>query len=147
MAPWGLDQVRLGGGCPYLALTHLPHSCLGWSPSLPAVGPIYLWLHCRSHWGVLGVPLGSPGDLLNKWLKPKTATKEDICDQILLEQFITDFEEGTQRWVRCHCPKSSCEALQLAEDFNMAQGETHQDREHMKLRYHAFLAKGLWKII
>uniref|UniRef100_A0A7M4FFH6 SCAN box domain-containing protein n=1 Tax=Crocodylus porosus TaxID=8502 RepID=A0A7M4FFH6_CROPO len=67
-------------------------------------------------------------DLLNKWLKPETATKEDVCDQILLEQCITNLEEDAQRWVRCQCPKSSHEALQLAEDFDMAQGETHRDR-------------------
>uniref|UniRef100_A0A7M4EUD6 CCHC-type domain-containing protein n=1 Tax=Crocodylus porosus TaxID=8502 RepID=A0A7M4EUD6_CROPO len=50
-------------------------------------------------------------DLLNKWLRPEATLKKESCDQILLEQFITDLEEDTQKWVRCHCPTSSREAL------------------------------------
>uniref|UniRef100_A0A7M4EAI7 SCAN box domain-containing protein n=1 Tax=Crocodylus porosus TaxID=8502 RepID=A0A7M4EAI7_CROPO len=67
-------------------------------------------------------------DLTNKWLQPEATSKEGICDQILLEQFMADLDEDTQRWVRCHCPTSSLEALQLAEHFDMAQGEMRRER-------------------
>uniref|UniRef100_A0A7M4FRQ8 SCAN box domain-containing protein n=1 Tax=Crocodylus porosus TaxID=8502 RepID=A0A7M4FRQ8_CROPO len=70
----------------------------------------------------------SLGDLMNKWLRPEAVSKEDICDQILLEQFLTDLDEDTQKWVRCHCPTSSQEALQVAEQFDMAQGDLCRDK-------------------
>uniref|UniRef100_A0A7M4FGW5 SCAN box domain-containing protein n=1 Tax=Crocodylus porosus TaxID=8502 RepID=A0A7M4FGW5_CROPO len=54
-------------------------------------------------------------DLLNKWLRPELLSKEQVYDQILLEQFINDLEEDTQR-----------ESLQLAEQFNTAQGSCRQ---------------------
>uniref|UniRef100_A0A7M4EAT5 SCAN box domain-containing protein n=1 Tax=Crocodylus porosus TaxID=8502 RepID=A0A7M4EAT5_CROPO len=38
-------------------------------------------------------------DELNKWLRPKSASKEEICDQILLEQFAMDLDEENQQWV------------------------------------------------
>uniref|UniRef100_A0A7M4FVI7 SCAN box domain-containing protein n=1 Tax=Crocodylus porosus TaxID=8502 RepID=A0A7M4FVI7_CROPO len=62
-------------------------------------------------------------DLLARWLRPEVASKEQIVDQILMEQFINDLEEETRKWVRCHCPASSREALQWAEQFDAAQGE------------------------
>uniref|UniRef100_A0A7M4EE19 SCAN box domain-containing protein n=1 Tax=Crocodylus porosus TaxID=8502 RepID=A0A7M4EE19_CROPO len=67
-------------------------------------------------------------DLLNKWLRPELLSKEQVYEQILLEQFINDLEEDTQRWVKCHCPTSSREALQLAEQFDTAQGGRRQVR-------------------
>uniref|UniRef100_A0A7M4ES20 SCAN box domain-containing protein n=1 Tax=Crocodylus porosus TaxID=8502 RepID=A0A7M4ES20_CROPO len=62
-------------------------------------------------------------DLLGKWLRPEIASKEQIIDQVLMEQLINDLEEGTRNWVRCHCPTSSREALQWAEQFDATQGE------------------------
>lgn len=50
-------------------------------------------------------------------------SKVNICDQILLEQFLLDLDENTQRWVRCHHPESLVEALRLEENFDSAQGE------------------------
>uniref|UniRef100_A0A7M4E0L9 SCAN box domain-containing protein n=1 Tax=Crocodylus porosus TaxID=8502 RepID=A0A7M4E0L9_CROPO len=52
-------------------------------------------------------------DELNKWLRPEWTSKEEICDKILLEQFISALDEDTQKWVKCHCPTSSKEALRL----------------------------------
>uniref|UniRef100_A0A7M4EMU8 CCHC-type domain-containing protein n=1 Tax=Crocodylus porosus TaxID=8502 RepID=A0A7M4EMU8_CROPO len=66
-------------------------------------------------------------DLLNKWPRPELLSREQVCDQIL-EQFINDLKEDTQRWVKCHCPTSSREALQLAEQFDTAQGGWRQGR-------------------
>uniref|UniRef100_A0A7M4F1R7 SCAN box domain-containing protein n=1 Tax=Crocodylus porosus TaxID=8502 RepID=A0A7M4F1R7_CROPO len=66
-------------------------------------------------------------DLFDKWLRPQEVSKVDLCDQILLEQFLMDLDHGTQWWVRCHCPKSSAGALRLAEDYDSAQGEGDQE--------------------
>uniref|UniRef100_A0A7M4E2S0 SCAN box domain-containing protein n=1 Tax=Crocodylus porosus TaxID=8502 RepID=A0A7M4E2S0_CROPO len=41
-------------------------------------------------------------DLMNKWLRLEATSKEEICDKILLEQFIADLDEDTQKQVRCH---------------------------------------------
>lgn len=65
-------------------------------------------------------------DLLEKWLKPQEASKVELCDQILLEQFLVDLDENTQRLVWCLHLKWSAEALQLAEDFDSAQMEGNQ---------------------
>ncbi|KYO39151.1 hypothetical protein Y1Q_0004800 [Alligator mississippiensis] len=62
-------------------------------------------------------------DLASKWLEPVESFKSEICDKILLEQFLNDLEEETQKWVHCHRPGSSAEALQLAENFSTALGE------------------------
>uniref|UniRef100_A0A7M4EXK3 SCAN box domain-containing protein n=1 Tax=Crocodylus porosus TaxID=8502 RepID=A0A7M4EXK3_CROPO len=62
-------------------------------------------------------------DLLSKWLRPESTSKEQILDLVLMEQFIDDLEEETQKWVRCHCPSSSWEALQWAEQFDTSWGE------------------------
>lgn len=75
-----------------------------------------------------GILLQHLADLMEKWLRPTATPKKEICDQILLEQFLTDLEENTQRWLRCHCPKSSTEALQLAKDFNCDQEELVRDK-------------------
>uniref|UniRef100_A0A7M4EJK4 Uncharacterized protein n=1 Tax=Crocodylus porosus TaxID=8502 RepID=A0A7M4EJK4_CROPO len=62
-------------------------------------------------------------DLLGKWLRAESTSKEQIFDLVLMEQFIDDLEEETQIWVRRHCPTSSREALQWAERFDTARGE------------------------
>lgn len=50
-------------------------------------------------------------DLLEKWLRPQEMPKVDIYDQILLEKFLLNLDENTQRWVRSHHPKLLAEAL------------------------------------
>uniref|UniRef100_A0A7M4E7Q3 SCAN box domain-containing protein n=1 Tax=Crocodylus porosus TaxID=8502 RepID=A0A7M4E7Q3_CROPO len=60
-------------------------------------------------------------DEMMKWLRPAETTKEEICDQVLLEQFLMDLEDDTQQWVRCHGPTTSLQALQLAEQYTAAQ--------------------------
>uniref|UniRef100_A0A7M4EAY2 SCAN box domain-containing protein n=1 Tax=Crocodylus porosus TaxID=8502 RepID=A0A7M4EAY2_CROPO len=67
-------------------------------------------------------------DLLEKWLKPQKVSKVELCNQILLEQFLTDLKENTQPWVRCHRLKSSTEALCLAEDFDSAQTDNYREK-------------------
>uniref|UniRef100_A0A7M4F098 SCAN box domain-containing protein n=1 Tax=Crocodylus porosus TaxID=8502 RepID=A0A7M4F098_CROPO len=43
-------------------------------------------------------------DLLGKWLRPESTSKEQIFDLVLMEQFINDLEEETQKWVRDPLP-------------------------------------------
>uniref|UniRef100_A0A7M4E7D7 SCAN box domain-containing protein n=1 Tax=Crocodylus porosus TaxID=8502 RepID=A0A7M4E7D7_CROPO len=57
-------------------------------------------------------------DLLEKWFKPQEVCKVELCDQILLEQFLMDLDKGTQCWVCHHHLKSSVEVLRLAKDFD-----------------------------
>lgn len=54
---------------------------------------------------------------MNRWLKPSVTLLEEIVDMILLQQYLNDLEENTQRWVRLHHAKMSTEALKLAEYF------------------------------
>uniref|UniRef100_A0A7M4FGG7 SCAN box domain-containing protein n=1 Tax=Crocodylus porosus TaxID=8502 RepID=A0A7M4FGG7_CROPO len=63
-------------------------------------------------------------DLLGKWLRPESTSKEQILDLVLMEQFINDLEEETRNWVRCHCPTSFREALQWAEQFDLLGGSS-----------------------
>ncbi|KYO27768.1 hypothetical protein Y1Q_0005313 [Alligator mississippiensis] len=67
-------------------------------------------------------------DLQERWIQPTRAAWEEIMDAFLLEQFLVDLEQNTQRWVRRHHPKTSQEALQLAEGFDCAQNEIPQDK-------------------
>lgn len=54
--------------------------------------------------------------------------KEKILDMLLLEQFLVDMEESTQRWLKRHQLKFSNNALRLAEDFVVAEGEVYQEK-------------------
>lgn len=63
------------------------------------------------------------GDLFKKWFKPTKVSKAQICD-LTEEQFVADLEESTQKWVRCHCPKTLVEALCLSENFKSAQADS-----------------------
>ncbi|KYO44688.1 hypothetical protein Y1Q_0016810 [Alligator mississippiensis] len=62
-------------------------------------------------------------DALQKWLPAGKFDRAGVLDQILLEQFLWDLEEDTQRWVRRHQPRSSEEALRLAEAFSNSEKE------------------------
>ncbi|KYO48785.1 hypothetical protein Y1Q_0004149 [Alligator mississippiensis] len=56
-------------------------------------------------------------DLLDKWVNLVGSDREDLADQVVLEQFQYDLEERTQHWVRQHSPRNCEEALKLAEAF------------------------------
>uniref|UniRef100_A0A7M4EVS5 SCAN box domain-containing protein n=1 Tax=Crocodylus porosus TaxID=8502 RepID=A0A7M4EVS5_CROPO len=55
-------------------------------------------------------------------------SKTDICNKILLEQFLTNLNEETQSWVQYHQPVSSAEALRLSENFSSAFEERPPDQ-------------------
>lgn len=60
-------------------------------------------------------------DLLEKWLEPETKTKDQVCDQIILEQFLGMLNHDLQVWVKEHTPRSSAEAADLVETFVAAR--------------------------
>uniref|UniRef100_A0A7M4FK65 CCHC-type domain-containing protein n=1 Tax=Crocodylus porosus TaxID=8502 RepID=A0A7M4FK65_CROPO len=66
-------------------------------------------------------------DLFRKWLNLPTCTMPALVDKIIMEQFVNDLEEWTQRWVRQHSPESCEAAVKLAESFMAA--EWHYPRE------------------
>uniref|UniRef100_A0A7M4EFE9 CCHC-type domain-containing protein n=1 Tax=Crocodylus porosus TaxID=8502 RepID=A0A7M4EFE9_CROPO len=66
-------------------------------------------------------------DLFGKWVSLPTCTLAALVDKIVMEQFINDLEERTQRWVRQHSPESCEAAVKLAESFMAA--EWHYLRE------------------
>ncbi|KYO45462.1 hypothetical protein Y1Q_0015123 [Alligator mississippiensis] len=70
-------------------------------------------------------------DLLDKWVNPMGSNREDLADQIVLEQFQNDLEERTQRWVRQHSPQNCEEALKLAEAFAAAEASYPGERRSL----------------
>lgn len=60
-------------------------------------------------------------------MPPASISREVLVDQILLEQFLRDLEEGTQLWVRCHLPRSVEEALRIAEAFPTTEIEPSKE--------------------
>lgn len=53
---------------------------------------------------------------------------ESVLDVIVLEQFITDLEEGTQQWVYWHQLQSVAEALNMAEAYAEAEKGARQKK-------------------
>ncbi|KYO33428.1 hypothetical protein Y1Q_0008645 [Alligator mississippiensis] len=45
-------------------------------------------------------------DLFGKWINLAMCNREDMVDQIILEQFLDDLEGRTQQWVRQHSSSS-----------------------------------------
>lgn len=60
-------------------------------------------------------------DLFGKWLSPASKTKEDICEKMILEQFLDMLNPDLQVWVRERDPQTSMEAATLVEMFVTAR--------------------------
>lgn len=60
-------------------------------------------------------------DLYDKWMTPKTKTKEQIGDIIVMEQFLKGLNSELCTWIKERNPKSSREAAELAESFLAAR--------------------------
>uniref|UniRef100_A0A8C9ZJA9 SCAN box domain-containing protein n=1 Tax=Sander lucioperca TaxID=283035 RepID=A0A8C9ZJA9_SANLU len=60
-------------------------------------------------------------DLMGKWLVPELLTKGEVCDQIVLEQFLGMLHPELQVCVRERTPASSVQAPDLVETFMAAR--------------------------
>ncbi|XP_010856353.1 PREDICTED: zinc finger imprinted 2 [Bison bison bison] len=83
-------------------------------------------------------------ELCWRWLQPEIHTKEQIMEQLVLEQFLNILPEKVQIWVRSKQPKSSKEAGDLVADLiqvceeegfslqNFVLAEKRNTNEHQK---------------
>ncbi|XP_039678221.1 uncharacterized protein LOC120572822 isoform X1 [Perca fluviatilis] len=58
---------------------------------------------------------------MGKWLVPELLTNEEVCDRIMLEQFLDVLHPELQVWVRNHTAASSAQAADLVETFMAAR--------------------------
>ncbi|KYO42818.1 hypothetical protein Y1Q_0016198 [Alligator mississippiensis] len=72
--------------------------------------------------------LQSLRDSLQKWLPAGKFDRVVVLDQILLEQFLWDLEEDTQKWVQRHQLQTSEEVLCLAAAFTNSEKERGSGR-------------------
>ncbi len=70
-------------------------------------------------------------DLATKWLKSKE-TRNDVLDQIILEQFLKTLNDDVRVFVRERSPGTSEEAAKLADDYLQARKEDLASRESGK---------------
>lgn len=72
-------------------------------------------------------------ELCWRWLQPEIHTKEQIMEQLVLEQFLNILPEKVQIWVRSKQPKSSKEAGDLVADLIQVCEEEGERRDFLNI--------------
>jgi len=73
------------------------------------------------------------GDLYIKWMTPHEKTKEQIGDEIIMEQFLKALNPELRTWVKERNPNTSKEAAEMAEAFLAAR---RPSREYIRVKPH-----------
>uniref|UniRef100_A0A8D0D0N8 SCAN box domain-containing protein n=1 Tax=Sander lucioperca TaxID=283035 RepID=A0A8D0D0N8_SANLU len=86
-------------------------------------------------------------DLMGKWLVPELLTKAEVCDRIVLEQFLGMLHPELQVWVRERTPASSAQAADLAITWahNSRTGEDPTKQPSESLTRHSLVS--LWMVV
>ncbi|XP_077777339.1 uncharacterized protein LOC114592276 [Podarcis muralis] len=72
--------------------------------------------------------------LCHHWLKPERFSKEQILEQVILEQFLNILPTELQSWVTGSSPETCAQAVGLAEDFlQMKQEAERQEQKHAEM--------------
>ncbi|XP_061469498.1 uncharacterized protein LOC133378899 [Rhineura floridana] len=72
--------------------------------------------------------------LCHRWLKPERSSKEQILEQVILEQFLTILPLEIQSWVRGNSPDTCAQAVGLVEDFlQMKQEAERREQKHTRM--------------
>lgn len=67
-------------------------------------------------------------DLATKWLKSRKS-REEVLDQIILEQFLKTLPDDVRVFVRERGPETSTDAAKLADDYLQARKEEQSNRD------------------
>ncbi|KAL2102153.1 hypothetical protein ACEWY4_001321 [Coilia grayii] len=60
-------------------------------------------------------------DLFHKWIRPAIKSVEDICETLIMEQFLRTLAPDIRVWVKEHHPQTGQRAAELVEDFVSAR--------------------------